>query len=112
MIVTKHLLEQFLSLNGVCEHSMIAELSKIGLEVEGFKSLRVPDGVVVGRVVEKTSHPDADKLSVCQVDVGERVLQIVCGASNVESDQFVAVALEGAVLQTPKGELKIAPTTL
>ena len=112
MIVTKHLLEQFLSLNGVCEHSMITELSKIGLEVEGFKSLRVPDGVVVGRVVEKTSHPDADKLSVCQVDVGERVLQIVCGASNVESDQFVAVALEGAVLQTPKGELKIAPTTL
>lgn len=112
MIVTKHLLEQFLSLNGVCEKTMIAELSKIGLEVENFSSLRVPDGVVVGRVVERVAHPDADKLSVCQVDVGEKILQIVCGASNVESDQYVAVALEGAVLQTPKGELKIAPTIL
>lgn len=112
MIVTKHLLEQFLSLNGVCEKTMIAELSKIGLEVESFKKLRVPDGVVVGRVIEKLAHPDADKLSVCQVDIGEKILQIVCGASNVESDQFVAVATEGAILQTPKGELKIAPTTL
>ena len=112
MIVTKHLLEQFLPLNGICEKTMIAELSKIGLEVESFKNLRVADGVVVGRVVEKTPHPDADKLSVCQVDIGEKVLQIACGASNVESDQFVAVALEGSVLQTPKGELKISPTTL
>lgn len=112
MIVTKHLLEQFLSLNGVCQETMIAELSKIGLEVENFIPLRVPDGVVVGRVVEKVAHPDADKLSVCQVDIGEKILQIVCGASNVESDQYVAVALEGSILQTPKGELRISPTTL
>ncbi|RDU68173.1 phenylalanine--tRNA ligase subunit beta [Helicobacter cholecystus] len=112
MIVTKHLLEQFLSLGEICEKTMITELSKIGLEVENFKKLRVPDGVVVGYVIEKVAHPDADKLSVCQVDIGEKVLQIVCGASNVQSDQFVAVAVQGAVLQTPKGELNIAPTTL
>lgn len=112
MIVTKHLLEQFVSLSGVKSEEIIIELSKIGLEVESFSALRVPDLVVVGYVVEKAPHPDADKLSVCQVDVGGKTLQIVCGAQNVQSDQYVAVALEGAKLSTPKGELTIKPTTL
>lgn len=112
MVVTKHLLEQFVSLSGIESEKIIIELSKIGLEVESFRSIRVPDLVVVGYVVEKTPHPDADKLSVCQVDVGGKTLQIVCGASNVQSDQYVAVALEGAKLCTPKGELIIKPTTL
>lgn len=112
MIVTKHLLEQFVNLSEVQSEKIITELSKIGLEVESFAPLRVPDGVVVGYVVEKSPHPDADKLSVCKVDVGGEILQIVCGASNVQSDQYVAVALEGAKLNTPKGELVIKPTTL
>lgn len=112
MIVTKHLLEQFVSLSEIQSEQIIAELSKIGLEVESFTPLRVPDLVVVGYVVEKSPHPDADKLSVCKVDVGGEILQIVCGASNVQSDQYVAVALEGAKLDTPKGELVIKPTTL
>lgn len=112
MIVTKHLLEQFVSLSGIESEKIIIELSKIGLEVESFGSLRVPDLVVVGYVVEKAPHPDADKLSVCQVDVGGKTLQIVCGAQNVQSDQYVAVALEGAKLSTPKGELVIMPTSL
>lgn len=112
MIVTKHLLEQFVSLAGVEREVLVEGLSKSGLEVESFTPLRVADGVVVGRVTRKDSHPDAHKLSVCQVDVGNKVLQIVCGASNVQEDQFVATALEGAELHTPKGVLKIAPTEL
>lgn len=64
---------------------------------------------VVGHVLEKKQHENADKLSVCQVDVGDEVLQIVCGAANVDKDQKVVVAKNGA--QMPSG-LKIKPTTL
>lgn len=53
---------------------------------------------VVGYVKEKQKHPNADKLSVCQVDVGTEVLQIVCGAPNVEAGQKVVVAKIGAVM--------------
>ncbi len=53
---------------------------------------------VVGYVKEKTKHPNADKLSVCQVDVGDEVLQIVCGAPNVAEGQKVVVAKIGAVM--------------
>jgi tRNA-binding protein len=53
---------------------------------------------VVGYVKEKKKHPNADKLSVCQVDVGTEVLQIVCGAPNVEAGQKVVVAKIGAVM--------------
>ena len=53
---------------------------------------------VVGHITNKESHPNADKLSVCSVDVGETTLQIVCGAPNVEAGQKVVVAKVGAVM--------------
>ncbi|MGM0843891.1 MAG: YtpR family tRNA-binding protein [Bacillota bacterium] len=53
---------------------------------------------VVGFVQEKEKHPNADKLSVCKVDVGEETLQIVCGAPNIDSGQKVVVAKVGAVM--------------
>ncbi len=53
---------------------------------------------VVGYVTEKSKHPDADKLSICQVDVGDETLQIVCGAPNIDQDQKVVVAKVGAVM--------------
>lgn len=58
---------------------------------------------VVGHVDSKEKHPDADKLNVCQVDVGSEKLQIVCGAPNVEAGQKVVVAKVGAVM--PSGML-------
>lgn len=53
---------------------------------------------VVGFVASKEKHPNADKLNVCQVDVGNETLQIVCGAPNVEEGQKVVVAKVGAVM--------------
>ena len=53
---------------------------------------------VVGFVAEKEKHPNADKLNICQVEVGEGTLQIVCGAPNVEAGQKVVVAKVGAVM--------------
>lgn len=64
---------------------------------------------VVGFVKDMTPHEDADKLNVCQVDIGDQSLQIVCGAPNVDVNQKVVVAKVGAVM--PSG-LKIRPTKL
>lgn len=79
-------------------------LTMVGLELDGlsrpYEALRP---IVVGHVVECGRHPEADKLSVCRVDVGEEVLDIVCGAPNVAQGQKVAVVKVGATL--PDGTL-------
>ena len=73
--------------------------------VAGFEEEEIDDlsalaqGVVIGFVKEREKHPNADKLSVCQVDVGgEEPIQIVCGAKNVRAGIHVPVAMVGAVL--------------
>lgn len=71
------------------------------LNSEGFVEELVFDyrpEFIVGFVEEKVAHPDADKLSVCQVNLGEETVQIVCGAPNVEQGQKVVVARVGAVM--------------
>jgi phenylalanyl-tRNA synthetase beta chain len=91
----------------------LAELLTIaGLEVEEIEDRRQwAEGVVVGKVLERSPHPNADKLSLCRVDVGApEPLQIVCGASNVRADIFVPVALVGTTL--PCIGLKLKPTKL
>ncbi|MGL2676088.1 phenylalanine--tRNA ligase subunit beta [Helicobacter pylori] len=84
------------------------DLSRLGLEVESCIPCIAPNNVVVGKVLEKAPHKNAEKLSVCQVDVGKEVLQIVCGAKNVAPNQFVPVALNGALI----GSTTIAKTEL
>ncbi|WRA89011.1 phenylalanine--tRNA ligase subunit beta [Helicobacter pylori] len=84
------------------------DLSRLGLEVESCIPCIAPKNVVVGKVLEKAPHKNAEKLSVCQVDVGKEVLQIVCGAKNVVPNQFAPVALKGAII----GSTTIAKTEL
>ncbi|GAA8522160.1 phenylalanine--tRNA ligase subunit beta [Helicobacter pylori] len=84
------------------------DLSRLGLEVESCIPCVAPKNVVVGKVLEKVPHKNAEKLSVCQVGVGKEVLQIVCGAKNVAPNQFVPVALNGALI----GSTTIAKTEL
>ncbi|WP_187917526.1 phenylalanine--tRNA ligase subunit beta [Helicobacter pylori] len=84
------------------------DLSRLGLEVESCVSYIAPKNVVVGKVLEKAPHKNAEKLSVCQVDVGKEVLPIVCGAKNVAPNQFAPVALKGAII----GSTTIAKTEL
>jgi phenylalanyl-tRNA synthetase beta chain len=88
------------------EHSAerLAEiLTETGLEVEGIEKVETIkdglEGVVIGHVLTKVKHPDADRLNVTTVDVGgPEILQIVCGAPNVEVGQKVVVATVGCTL--------------
>lgn len=77
--------------------------------LEDSLDLDITPKFVVGKVLENTQHEDADKLSVCQVDVGEEKLQIVCGAPNVAAGQKVVVAKNGAIMISG---LEIKPTSL
>jgi phenylalanyl-tRNA synthetase beta chain len=87
------------------------KLTQAGLEIEGIASLGVSlDKVCIGEVLEAVRHPDADRLNVCQVNVGGTMpLNIVCGASNVRAGLKVAVAQVGAVLP---GDFKIKPAKI
>ena len=75
-------------------------LTMAGLEVEEEKSVAPPfDQVVVAAILEVTKHPDADRLNVCRVDIGQgNIQQIVCGAPNAASGLKVPCALPGAKL--------------
>ncbi|MBL7964557.1 MAG: phenylalanine--tRNA ligase subunit beta [Flavobacteriales bacterium] len=84
-------------------------LTSTGLEVESVHRHEpvqgMLEGVVVGHVVERTKHPDADRLSLCKVDVGSgELLDIVCGAANVAQGQKVLVATVGSTLYPASGE--------
>ena len=87
------------------------QLTMAGLEVGSIEPAAPQfSAVVVGEVVDCQPHPDADRLTVCQVSVGaETVLQIVCGANNVKAGIRVPTALEGAELP---GDFKIKATKL
>lgn len=84
-------------------------LTDTGLEVEGIEEVEsIPGGlagIVVGHVLECGKHPDADRLSITKVDLGqEEPVQIVCGAPNVAQGQKVLVATVGATLYPVDGE--------
>ena len=87
------------------------ELAMHSIEVERITHAGAPDpdGFVVGKVLSVEKHPDADRLSVCQVDAGGGERTIVCGAPNVAAGQTVPVALPGAVLPggTKLGKAKL-----
>ncbi|MCY7284177.1 MAG: phenylalanine--tRNA ligase subunit beta, partial [Cyanobacteria bacterium CAN_BIN43] len=87
-------------------------LTMAGFEVEEIEDRRTwAEGVVIGKVLTREPHPNADKLSVCTVDVGgNEPSTIVCGAANVRADIYVPVATLGSYL--PIVDLKIKPRKL
>lgn len=110
MIITKNWLGEWMDLSKIDIDSLTAALNSIGLEVGSCDQMRMPSRVVVGYVKGKQAHPDAEKLSICEIDVGSEILQIVCGAKNVQIGQYVPVSLIGAVLpngmEIKKSELR------
>ncbi len=90
---------------------LVAMLTMAGLEVDGTENLGADlAGVLVGEIVKTSQHPEADKLQICEVDVGnDKNLQIICGAPNARKSIKVAVAVIGCVLP---GDFKIKKAKL
>lgn len=99
MLVSLNWLQEYIDVSDYSPDELAEIITKTGIEVESVEPVAEDiKGVVVGYVQSCEQHPNADKLNLCQVDVGEETLQIVCGAPNVAEGQKVAVATPGAVL--------------
>lgn len=108
MKISYNWLKKYIDLN-LTPDQMEQLLTGCGLEVEAYEEVESVKGglrgLVIGEVLEKEKHPDADRLSITKVNVGKsHSLQIVCGAANVAKGQKVLVALEGARLYPSFGE--------
>ena len=92
-------LKEFVNLDGLEVEEIARNITLSGSEISSIETTGgdIP-GVIIGKVLTVHKHPDADKLSVCKVNVGDDVLSIVCGAPNVREDIYVPVAMIGAKL--------------
>jgi len=95
MIVTKSWVSEWIDIKDVSTDDLCKTFNAIGLEVDRVENYNIPNKIIFGKVVECEQHPDADKLSVCKVDIGTSIRQIVCGASNVRAGLDVVVATIG-----------------
>ena len=108
MTISYNWLKQYINIQ-VSAEKLAELLTNTGLEVEGVKKIEsIPgglEGLVIGEVKTCEQHPNADRLRVTTVDVGQdEVVNIVCGAPNVAAGQKVVVALPGTVLYPTDGE--------
>ncbi|WIH82435.1 phenylalanine--tRNA ligase subunit beta [Brachyspira pilosicoli] len=92
-------LKEFVNLDGLEVEEIARNITLSGSEISSIETTGgdIP-GVIIGKVLTVHKHPDADKLSVCKVNVGDDVLSIVCGAPNVRENIYVPVAMIGAKL--------------
>ncbi len=112
MKVSLKWLRQYVNIT-IAPEDLAHKLTMVGLEIEDIEHLGVKyEKFVVGKVLEVSKHPKADKLTVCKVDVGSEVLQIVCGAPNVAPNQIVPVGLSGAVVPHNQHDPDGKPFTL
>jgi phenylalanyl-tRNA synthetase beta chain len=97
-------LKDFVDVNvGIKEY--VDAMTMSGSKVEGVIDMGADiEKVVVGRITRMEKHPDADRLMVCQVDIGSQTLQVVTGAPNVKEGDYIPLALVGAKL--PGGEIR------
>jgi phenylalanyl-tRNA synthetase beta chain len=110
MLVSLKWLNKYVNIEGISPKVLAEKITRAGIEVESVTTLSDATNCAVGYVTSIEKHPDADKLNVCQVDLGEGELtQIVCGAPNVDKGQKVVVAKVGAVLP---GDFKIKKAKL
>uniref|UniRef100_UPI0009E8AB36 phenylalanine--tRNA ligase subunit beta n=1 Tax=Sporosarcina koreensis TaxID=334735 RepID=UPI0009E8AB36 len=110
MLVSTKWLNEYVNINGIDPTDLAERITRAGIEVDSIINLtQGMTNVVVGHVKECVKHPEADKLNICQVDVGEETTQIICGAPNVAQGQKVIVARPGAVLP---GGMKIKKAKL
>ena len=102
MLVSVNWLKELLKTDDINVKELANKMSSAGLEVEDIKTLAYGDHLVIGQIVKCEDHPDSDHLHVLNVNIGNEILQIVCGAPNVRVGLKVIVALPGANLPAIK----------
>lgn len=116
MLLSFNWLKEYLNLpDSTTADEVGAKLKAATVEVESINNLgKDLGGIVVGKVLSAEKHPNADKLKLCQVDVGNEKLQIVCGGSNVVEGMLVALAKVGAKVRWHgEGDLiELVPTAI
>jgi len=96
-MISLNWVKDYIDLDGEDLKELATKVTKAGINVEAVISNHI-DHLVIGEVLECVNHPDSDHLHVCKVNVGNEVIQIVCGAHNVRAGIKVIVALPGAIL--------------
>jgi len=92
-------LNQFISTEGLTSAQLADKLTMLGLEVDSVEELFVDlEQITTARIREVNTHPDADKLTICEVDTGAEIVQVVCGAPNVRVGMLTAIARPGVKL--------------
>ncbi|MBF4692837.1 phenylalanine--tRNA ligase subunit beta [Fusibacter ferrireducens] len=104
-------LKEYVNIDDIAEKELVEKLVLTGSNNEG--SHVVGEGlenIIVGKITKIVQHPNADKLCICMVDVGDDVLQIVTGATNISENDFIPVAVHGATIaggiKIKKGKLR------
>ncbi len=104
MILSTNFLKDYLDIDNIDVTELAENMTKVGNEYDYAGKLINTDRLVIGEVKECEKHPDSDHLHICKVDIGDKILQIVCGAPNVRVGLKVIVAVDGTKL--PGGEIK------
>jgi phenylalanyl-tRNA synthetase beta chain len=92
-------LNQFISTEGFTSAQLADKLTMLGLEVDSIEELFVDlESIITARIKEVRKHPDADKLTICEVDTGAETVSVVCGAPNVRVGMLTALAKPGVKL--------------
>ena len=96
-MISLNWVKDYIDLSDMDLKELAVKVTKAGINVEKVITNQI-DHLTIGEVLECVDHPDSDHLHVCQVNIGDKVTQIVCGAPNVRKGLKVVVALPGAVL--------------
>ena len=104
MKLSKNFVKDYVDIENVDIKTLAEDMTRVGNEYDSAEKLINATKLTVGEVLECEMHPDSDHLHVCKVNIGNEILQIVCGAPNVRKGLKVIVALDGAVLP---GDFKI-----
>ena len=90
------------------DHKIIDKLTNIGLEVESFENQTSEfDDFIVGKIVNTEKHPNADRLRLCDVDIGKsETVKVICGAPNAKNNLYTVYAPPGTII--PKNQMKLS----
>ena len=104
-MISLNWVNDYVDISDIDKKELADRITKAGVNVEKVETKHI-DNLVIGEVKECVAHPDSDHLHICQVDIGTKVTQIVCGAPNVRVGLKVLVALPGCILP---GDFEIKP---